>query len=83
LLKDFKLYFKLLDFSINSNQPEYEAMVTEIVNSFKDKWLTINADEYIDLLKISSEKDFDMVSYLESKEYMNKIFSEKEKTEYN
>ena len=83
LLKDFKLYFKLLDFSIDSNQQEYVAMVTEIVNSFKNRWLTIEAEEYTDLLKMSSEKNFDIVSYLESNKNIDKIFSEKEQTEYD
>jgi hypothetical protein len=31
MMKDFKLYFKLLDFSIDSNQPEYVAMISELI----------------------------------------------------
>jgi len=82
LVKDFKLYFKLLDFSIDSNQPEYVAMITEIVNGFKNKWLTINSEEYSNLLKMSSESSFDMYSYLETKDN-DKIFAEKELTKFD
>ena len=83
LVKDYKLYFKLLDFSVDSNQPEYITMISEIVNGFKDKWLTIDAEEYSNLLKMSSEKNFDMFAYLETKDYNDKIFSEKELTKYD
>ena len=82
LVKDFKLYFKLLDFSVESNQEEYVAMITEIVNGFKNKWLTIDTEEYSNLLKVSSEKNFDMFTYLEGKDN-DKIFSEKELTKYD
>ena len=82
LVKDFKLYFKLLDFSIESNQKEYVAMITEIVNWFKDKWLTINTEEYSNLLRMSSENSFDMYSYLEKKDN-EKIFAEKELTKFD
>lgn len=82
LVKDFKLYFKLLDFSIESNQQEYVAMITEIVNWFKDKWLTMNTEEYSNLLRMSSENSFDMYSYLEKKDN-DKIFAEKELTKFD
>ena len=82
LVKDFKLYFKLLDFSIESNQKEYVAMITEIVNWFKDKWLTMNTEEYSNLLRMSSENSFDMYSYLEKKDN-DKIFAEKELTKFD
>lgn len=82
LVKDFKLYFKLLDFSVESNQQEYVAMISEIVNGFKNKWLTIDAEEYSNLLKVSSEKNFDMFTYLEDKD-SDKIFSDKELTKYD
>ena len=82
LVKDFKLYFKLLDFSIESNQQEYVAMITEIVNWFKDKWLTMNTEEYSNLLRMSSENSFDMYSYLEKKDN-EKIFAEKELTKFD
>lgn len=82
LVKDFKLYFKLLDFSIESNQKEYVAMITEIVNWFKDKWLTMNTEEYSNLLRMSSENSFDMYSYLEKKDN-EKIFAEKELTKFD
>ena len=82
LVKDFKLYFKLLDFSIESNQQEYVAMITEIVNWFKDKWLTMNTEEYSNLLRMSSENNFDMYSYLEKKDN-DKIFAEKELTKFD
>ena len=82
LVKDFKLYFKLLDFSVESNQQEYVAMISEIVNGFKNKWLTIDAEEYSNLLKVSSEKNFDMFTYLEDKDN-DKIFSDKELTKYD
>lgn len=82
LVKDFKLYFKLLDFSVESNQQEYVAMISEIVNGFKNKWLTIDSEEYSNLLKISSEKNFDMFAYLDDKDN-DKIFSEKELTKYD
>jgi hypothetical protein len=72
----------LLDFSIDSNQPEYVAMITEIVNGFKNKWLTINSEEYSNLLKMSSESSFDMYSYLETKDN-DKIFAEKELTKFD
>ena len=82
LVKDFKLYFKLLDFSIESNQQEYVAMITEIVNWFKNKWLTMNTEEYSNLLRMSSENSFDMYSYLEKKDN-DKIFAEKELTKFD
>lgn len=82
LVKDFKLYFKLLDFSIESNQKEYVAMITEIVNWFKDKWLTMNTEEYSNILRMSSENSFDMYSYLEKKDN-EKIFAEKELTKFD
>ena len=82
LVKDFKLYFKLLDFSIESNQQEYVAMITEIVNWFKDKWLTMNTEEYSNILRMSSENSFDMYSYLEKKDN-EKIFAEKELTKFD
>ena len=82
LVKDFKLYFKLLDFSIESNQKEYVAMITEIVNWFKDKWLTMNTEEYSNLLRMSSENSFDMYSYLEKKDN-DKIFAKKELTKFD
>jgi hypothetical protein len=72
-----------LDFSVDSNQPEYITMISEIVNGFKDKWLTIDAEEYSNLLKMSSEKNFDMFAYLETKDNNDKIFSEKELTKYD
>ena len=83
LVKDYKLYFKLLNFSVDSNQPEYIAMISEVVNGFKDKWLTIDAEEYSNILKMSSEKNFDMLSYLEKKDNNEKIFSEKELTKFD
>jgi hypothetical protein len=72
----------LLDFSVESNQQEYVAMISEIVNGFKNKWLTIDAEEYSNLLKVSSEKNFDMFTYLEDKDN-DKIFSDKELTKYD
>jgi hypothetical protein len=71
-----------LDFSVESNQQEYVAMISEIVNGFKNKWLTIDSEEYSNLLKISSEKNFDMFAYLDDKDN-DKIFSEKELTKYD
>lgn len=83
LMKDFKLYFQLLDFSVDSNQPEYVSMISEIVNWFKNQRLTIEAEEFTELLKKSSDKQFDLVWYLQSKENIEKIFDEKELTKYN
>jgi len=57
-------------------------MITEIVNGFKNKWLTINSEEYSNLLKMSSESSFDMYSYLETKDN-DKIFAEKELTKFD
>jgi hypothetical protein len=53
MMKDFKLYFKLLDFSIDSNQPEYVAMISELIGWFKDQRLTIEAEEFAELMKKS------------------------------
>ena len=80
MMKDFKLYFKLLDFSIDSNQPEYVAMISELIGWFKDQRLTIEAEEFTELMKKSSDNQFDVFWYLQSKGNIEKIFDEKELT---
>ena len=83
MMKDFKLYFKLLDFSIDSNQPEYVAMISELISWFKDQRLTIEAEEFTELMRKSSDNQFDMFWYLQSKDNIEKIFDEKELTKFD
>ena len=83
MMKDFKLYLKLLDFSIDSNQPEYVAMISELIGWFKDQRLTIEAEEFTELMKKSSDNQFDVFWYLQSKGNIEKIFDEKELTKFD
>ena len=83
LIKDFKIYFKLVDISAEANQKEYVWTMLALIDWFKDRWFTINNPEITELLKASNSKDFDLTEYIENQENLEKFFNNKESTKYD
>ena len=83
LVKDFKIYFKLVDISAEANQKEYVWTMLALIDWFKDRWFTLNNPELTELLKASNSKEFDLTEYIENQENLEKFFSKKESTKYD
>ena len=83
LVKDFKIYFKLVDISAEANQKEYVWTMLALIDWFKDRWFTLNNPEITELLKASNSKEFDLTEYIENQENLEKLFNKKESTKYD
>ena len=83
LIKDFNLYFKLVDLSVEANEKEYVGTMMALIDWFKDRWFILNNPELSELLKTSSEQQFNITEYLDKQENQEKFFKNQELTTYD
>ncbi len=57
LIKAFQPFFKLDTFTLETEPKEIAGMAMGFSEMFKEKWLTLNNPEFIELLKLSAKND--------------------------
>ena len=83
MIKDYNIYFKLVDLSVEANQKEYVWTMMALIDGFKNVRYTINNPEISELLKASTNDSFNVSEFLKSQENQEKFYKNTELTTYD